>query len=196
MAFWILCPRYNGENILQHSTCDQELILPSCLWRYLTCTWSITAKYSVYHQFRGKHRMLWLRKARLFCLAEGFVSYFFILKPQQKVLPLSLSNQPSCSRKTWLTRKQKTKSNFDTLMNMKGNFHHPATNDTRALLPLALATFVAFTGSLWEEQNKLDQPNPYPRAAHPEHPQMPAVVQQHPAASSKTGLPTHDISPG
>lgn len=29
-VFWISCPQYNGENIPQHSTCDQELILPSC----------------------------------------------------------------------------------------------------------------------------------------------------------------------
>lgn len=48
MVFWISCPQCNAENIPQHSTCDQELILPSFLWWYLTCIWSIIAKYCLW----------------------------------------------------------------------------------------------------------------------------------------------------
>lgn len=130
MAFWILCPGYNGENIPQHSTCDQELILPSCLWRYLTCTWSITTKY--YHRFRCKHQMTWLWKAKDFLFGWGL----FVLRPssfwnpKRKFCLFHCPINPFVPEKTkWLTRKRKTESNFDPSMNTvisEGQFSSPS----------------------------------------------------------------------
>lgn len=58
-------------------------------------------------------------------------------------------------------------------MNKKDNFHHPAMNNIRTLLPPALATFVTFTGTLGKaEQTDPVKPLPH-QIAHPEHPQMP-----------------------
>lgn len=145
--------------------------------------------------FRAKHQTPWLRKAKDFvwprALCFLFSFFLFYFETPKESLASSTAQPTQVLQKNWVTGQEKTELNFDTWWIQRAIFTPPAVNVT-SVTATSTGSFVVFTGTLQEEQNKLDLPNPHPtRLLTLSTPKY----RQHPSEPSKTGLPIHAINP-
>lgn len=115
--------------------------------------------------FRAKHQTPWLRKAKDFvwprALCFLFSFFLFYFETPKESLASSTAQPTQVLQKNWVTGQEKTELNFDTWWIQRAIFTPPAV-DVTSVTATSTGSFVVFTGTLQEEQNKLDLPNPHP----------------------------------